>query len=182
MGVIEVLVSEHRSIQMKMVVMEGVCNRIETGEAVSPQELDEFLQFISVYVDEVHHGKEEIYLFPALLAAGMPRSGGLVNQMVTDHRFGESTFEEMKQSAAEYKMNRNGAGARFAESARIYIGQIRKHIDAENNMVFPLIESMVEPEKQRKILVQFNRLESERLSPEQSQAYQALNPTARIRG
>ena len=181
MSVTDVLVSEHRSIQMKMVVMEGVCNRLEAGEAVSPQELDEFLRFITDYVDGVHHGKEETYLFPALLAGGMPRSGGLVNQMVTDHRCGETTFEEMKQAVTDYKADGNGAGARFAESARVYIGQIRKHIDTENNMVFPLIDSMIEADRQRKILAQFDRLESERLSPEQSQEYQALNPTARMR-
>lgn len=165
---------------MKMVVMEGVCNRIEDGDGVSSQELDDLMDFITNYVVGVHHGKEEIYLFPALLAAGMPRSGGIVNQMVTDHRCGETTFEEMKQAVADYKASDNGAEARFAESARTYIGQIRKHIDTENNMVFPLVESMIEPEKQRKLLAQFDRLERERLSPVQSGVYQALNPTARM--
>jgi hemerythrin-like domain-containing protein len=34
------------------------------------------MEFLTVFVDKCHHGKEEEFLFPALEAAGIAREGG----------------------------------------------------------------------------------------------------------
>jgi hemerythrin-like domain-containing protein len=34
------------------------------------------MEFLSVFADTCHHGKEEDFLFPGLEAAGIPNEGG----------------------------------------------------------------------------------------------------------
>jgi len=52
--------------------------------------LDQILEFLKVFVDKCHHGKEEKVLFPAMEEAGIPRQGGPISVMFYEHERGRS--------------------------------------------------------------------------------------------
>lgn len=49
--------------------------KIVSGKNVPAEELKGIMEFLTVFVDKCHHGKEEDFLFPALEAAGIAKDG-----------------------------------------------------------------------------------------------------------
>ncbi len=72
----ETLIHEHEEIQTVLNVLERMCETMKKGHSIPLKQLRLVLKFFRVYVDELHHGKEEDLLIPALLAKGFPMKGG----------------------------------------------------------------------------------------------------------
>ena len=74
------LMIEHRLIERMLSVMKGVLDKIESKHRVDPVFVDIAVDFIRVYADRTHHGKEEDILFrelnnKPLTAEGPPAPG-----------------------------------------------------------------------------------------------------------
>jgi len=63
----EQLKEEHEAIKLMLRILDKVCDKLESGEEVNPEHLDQILEFIKVFADKCHHGKEEDLLFQQLL-------------------------------------------------------------------------------------------------------------------
>ena len=72
----QTLIHEHEVITQGLAVLDAMATRLARGEGVPAHDLEQLLEFFSVFADGCHHAKEERILFPALEAAGMPRDGG----------------------------------------------------------------------------------------------------------
>ena len=78
MKAIEELKNEHRGIQLMLRILDQIGKKAENGHTVDQGHLSKILEFLTVFVDKCHHGKEEDFLFPALklrIAADMPGGG-----------------------------------------------------------------------------------------------------------
>lgn len=64
MIIIEQLKEEHQAILLMLKVMEAVCKKLEAGEDVSKDDLNDIVKFIKEFADKSHHLKEEDLLFP----------------------------------------------------------------------------------------------------------------------
>lgn len=79
----EQLKEEHKAIKLMLKVLEAMCRRLENKENIPKEHFEKVLEFIKVFADKCHHGKEEDLLFPAMEKAGIPREGGPLNVMLT---------------------------------------------------------------------------------------------------
>ena len=52
--------------------------------------LSNTIEFLRLYADRCHHGKEEALLFRELEKKGMPRAGGPVGMMLMEYQAGRS--------------------------------------------------------------------------------------------
>ncbi len=59
----EELKREHEAIKLMLRILEKVSEKLESGEDVNTDHLDKILEFIQVFADKCHHGKEEDFLF-----------------------------------------------------------------------------------------------------------------------
>lgn len=59
------LTAEHRVIEKAAALMEKMADELAAGSGVDGSDLQDLVQFLRVYADELHHGKEEAILFPA---------------------------------------------------------------------------------------------------------------------
>ena len=55
---VDLILEEHRTIERMLSVLEDAADRLERGAAVPAVMLACMLEFIQVYADAVHHGKE----------------------------------------------------------------------------------------------------------------------------
>lgn len=78
----KVLRDEHEVILRVVDATEATANAIEWGAEAPAQFLNEIVEFLRLYADRQHHGKEEDLLFPELENKGMPRNGGPVGVML----------------------------------------------------------------------------------------------------
>ena len=73
----EELKAEHKGILRMLRILDAVCERLDRGQEVDPKDLDDIVEFIRVFADKCHHGKEEDLLFPAMeREAGLSRQRG----------------------------------------------------------------------------------------------------------
>ena len=70
----EELILEHQDIELMLEILKTVSTRLLDGGAVPPEHLEGILEFLTVFVDKCHHGKEEKYLFRAMEAAEIGRA------------------------------------------------------------------------------------------------------------
>ncbi len=60
----EQLRDEHEAAKVMLNILERAVAKLEDGKDVDPAHFDQMLEFVTVFLDVCHHGKEEAYLFP----------------------------------------------------------------------------------------------------------------------
>jgi len=157
----EQLKEEHGAIKQMLAILDRVCQKLEAGEKVSPEHLDQIVDFIRVFADKCHHGKEEDLLFPALEEVGIRKQGGPIGVMLTEHTSGRNYVKGMSEAAAKYKAGDLEASSSFVENAGNYIALLNQHIHKEDNGLFPSADQCLSAERQRELFEEFERVEME---------------------
>lgn len=170
----EQLMQEHRAIETMLNILESVCRELEAGEAVNAEHLDRILEFIRVFADQCHHGKEEDLLFPAMEMAGIPREGGPIGVMLIEHTHGREYVRGMSGAVSRYKAGEKGAVSDFVANARGYIALLRQHINKEDNILYRMADMHLSVEKQEELLEQFEQVERERIGPGKHEVFHKL--------
>lgn len=174
MQAIDDLKAEHQGVLRVLLIMEAMVRLLEMGRAPERAHLEEMLEFLRVFVDRCHHGKEEDHLFPALERAGVPRQGGPIGVMLAEHEQGRGLVRRMGRALAEIEADRSGAGAELVLAAREYAGLLRQHIHKEDNVLFAMAEAKLAPEVLAGLAESFEELERERIGPGRHEAFHAM--------
>lgn len=161
----EVLVEEHKAIKTMLRILTAISKQLEVGKTVPPKHFDMILELIKLFADKCHHGKEEDLLFPAMERAGIPREGGPLGVMLTEHGFGREFVKGMSESVEKLKQGDYTAAAAFVENARGYVKLLSQHIDKEDNVLYPMADKLIPAKKQEELVVGFERVEEERMGP-----------------
>ncbi|MDD5628053.1 MAG: hemerythrin domain-containing protein [Elusimicrobia bacterium] len=159
----EQLMAEHEGILLMLRVLDKLSGQIESGRKVDSKELEKILEFLRVFADKCHHGKEEDVLFPAMEKAGMPRDGGPIAVMLAEHNQGRAFIRGLAEAIGEYGQGDAKAGAGVVENGRGYIALLTQHINKENNILFPMADRLLGEKKQDELAEEFERIEVERI-------------------
>lgn len=101
MKAIEELKNEHRGIQLMLRILERIAGKAEGGEPVRQDHLSGILEFLTIFVDKCHHGKKEDFLFPALEAAGVQKTGGPIGLMLQEHEAGRLLVAKIRDAGMD---------------------------------------------------------------------------------
>jgi hemerythrin-like domain-containing protein len=170
----EELKKEHQAIKLMLRIMEEVSRRLESGEKISSAHLDSILEFIQVFADRCHHGKEEGLLFPAMEEAGVPVEKGPLGVMLYEHNEGRAFVDGMTEALAKYRRGEREAGKDIARNARSYVDLLRKHIDKEDNILYPMADDRLSPETQEDLEKGFEKIERDVIGPGRHKEFQGL--------
>jgi len=157
------LKEEHQGILLMLSILEKVSAKLDSKEKVDPDHLDRIVEFIRVFADQCHHGKEEDLLFPELEKAGIPKERGPIGVMLMEHDQGRACVRGMAEAIAGFKKGDPQASADFVKNARNYLALLTQHIQKENNVLFPMGDRVLSPDKQQELLEAFEQLEKERI-------------------
>jgi len=157
----ERLTEEHRSIELGLRVLEAVCKKLESGDEVDPEHIEEIIEFIKGFGDKCHHMKEEELLFEAMAKAGVPKDGGPLGVMVAEHDKGRGYVRGMNEALANYKLGDGGVAPVIVKNARDYIALLTGHIDKEDKVLYPLADQRLSDEQQRELSTEFDRIDRE---------------------
>jgi hemerythrin-like domain-containing protein len=171
---IEDLKAEHEGILLMLDILERMSERIVAGKSVPIDHLKQVLDFLQVFADKCHHGKEERLLFSAMEAAGIPKEGGPLAVMLSEHGRGRLFVGEMKNLASSYEKGESGALLVFTTPALQYVNLLRSHIWKENNVLFPMAEKAVPADKMKLIEEQFDRFEKEEIGQGTHEAFHEM--------
>jgi hemerythrin-like domain-containing protein len=170
----EQLKEEHQAIKLRLSILESICQKLEAGQEVNPEHLDQSLEFIRLFADKCHHGKEEDALFPAMEAAGIPKEGGPIGVMLLEHDAGRGYVQGLGEAVARYKAGDRQAAPAIVENARHYIALLTQHILKEDNILYPMADMRLSPARQAKMLEEFDVIERERIGPGQHEEFHRM--------
>ncbi|HEU0138385.1 MAG TPA: hemerythrin domain-containing protein [Bryobacteraceae bacterium] len=149
------LTAEHRVIEKAAALMEKMADQLTSGSGVDGSVLQNLVQFLRVYADELHHGKEEAILFPALEAKGVPQAGCPLGGLVAEHRKGRTLVDELIRASGAYEENAASAREELIASLRALRELYNSHIWKEDNLLFPLAEKLLAGDDSERVKKQF---------------------------
>ncbi|MDP2857785.1 MAG: hemerythrin domain-containing protein [Bacillota bacterium] len=174
MNATEVLKTEHRAIERMLAVLETAAQRLEQGQRVRPDMLREAVDFVRNFADRCHHSKEEENLFPRLEARGVPREGGPIAVMLSEHEQGRAHVGAMAGAIDAYEGGDESAALTIAENARAYVELLREHIMKEDNVLFARADRVLSPADQQELEQRFEQIETEVMGPGVHERYHRL--------
>ena len=159
------LKEEHRAIEETLSILSRMTRRLTAGEAVVSEDLNAIIDFIRIFADKCHHGKEESLLFPAMEEAGIPRENGPIGVMLAEHDQGREYVSKLAGSIDAYIAGDRTAVEIIDVSAEGYTGLLTQHIQKEDNVLFPMAEQSLSPDRKKLLLEEFGELEERIIGP-----------------
>lgn len=140
-------------------ILGKMSEKLRSGEKIERNVLEKILEFIKIFADKCHHGKEEDLLFPAMEEAGIPREGGPIGVMLYEHNVGRNAVKGMTEGIEEFYQGNENARKKITENAEIYIELLDSHIYKEDNILYPMADMHLSEEQQKELLEKFEEVE-----------------------
>ncbi len=156
----EQLKKEHRAIRLALFLLDICRSKIEKENIADIEKIEKLTEFFSVFADRCHHAKEENMLFPELEKTGIPREGGPIEVMLTEHELGRNYIKIIRESTQNYKTTHNNSALmKISEAIKGYVNLLEQHIYKENNVLFVIADMHLSLQKQKELFEKFEEFE-----------------------
>lgn len=150
------LMIEHRLIERMLVVIKDAVAQIESSHAVDPVFVDTAVDFIKVYADQTHHGKEEKIFFRELGKRALSDADRrLMNELIDEHVLGRQTTAALVAANMRYRNGDTAALADIVEKLKTLIEFYPRHIAKEDKVFFPAARAYFTEEEDQAMLAEF---------------------------
>ena len=134
----QIMEAEHRLIETVVKALSGVAAAVEKGQQADVALLEKVGEFLRVYADKLHHGKEEALFFPMLVKRGVPPQGCPIGGLNHEHDKARALVRPLAEQAPAYAQGKSGAREGLLETLRGIVDLYQNHIWKEDAMVFPM--------------------------------------------
>ena len=153
--VTSVLREEHQLIRRAAACLERLADEtLERGELLPVTSL-ELMEFFEDFADQTHQGKEERYVFPALIHAGL--ASRHVAELVADHRRDRVALERLRRNLDDALHGERSRARHFADLAHAFARHQWEHIEEEDQLLLPLIEELLDTDAEQRVIEGFER-------------------------
>ena len=150
------LMIEHRLIERMISQIKDALAQIESTQKVDPLFVDTAVDFIRIYADRTHHGKEEDILFRDLSKRPLSAEDQRVmDELIQEHVFGRQTTKALVEANARYRNGDASALADIADKLRTLVEFYPKHIEKEDKVFFPASRAYFTDEEDQAMLAEF---------------------------
>jgi hemerythrin-like domain-containing protein len=153
----EDLINEHEGILFGLKILKRMAERLVGNTNIEIQDYYEIVNFLKLFADKCHHGKEEGFLFSAMEKAGIQKENGPIGQMLYEHTIGRKYIAEMSGAMTENNIERKV----FIEYSEKYVELLRSHIEKENKVLFPMGDKKIPESEQKKLIESFETFKEE---------------------
>lgn len=156
------LMIEHRLIERMITLIEQKLKQIQTTNQVDSLFIDTVVDFIRIYADRTHHGKEEDILFKKLENKQLSdQDRRIMNELVDEHVLGRKTTKELVEANAQYRLGEKIALAVIVSKLKKLVDFYPKHIEKEDKVFFPAYMKYLSDEEDQLMLEEFYRFDRE---------------------
>ncbi len=114
------------------------------------------MDFIRIYADRTHHGKEEEILFRDLNKRPLSAEDRRVmNELIEDHVFGRKITKALVDANSRYRNGDEIALAEIAEKLQTLVEFYPKHIDKEDKVFFPAARAYLTDTEDQAMLAEY---------------------------
>jgi hemerythrin-like domain-containing protein len=154
------LMIEHRLIERMISVIKHSLTQIESTQEVDPVFVDTAVDFIRIYADRTHHGKEEDILFRDLGKRDLSAQDQRVMQeLIDEHVFGRRTTQALVDANARYRNGDETALADIISRLRTITEFYPEHIEKEDKVFFPSCRAYFNDDEDQAMLKEFREFD-----------------------
>jgi hemerythrin-like domain-containing protein len=147
------LMTEHRLIERMIAVIELELTRIRRSGKTDPLLIDTAVDFIRVYADRTHHGKEEEIFFRDVAKKPLSEyDRRILDELIEEHNFGRKITEELVEANNRYRNGDEEALPFIASRLQTLVTFYPEHIEKEDKAFFPAATQHLSHEEQQTIL------------------------------
>ncbi len=150
MHALDIIEDEHRSLWRILASMQAVADELAAGSAVEAGFFTALFDYIEEFMDGCHHAKEDEFLFVAMRRRAPQQTLQLIEKLEADHSKGEQALQnlrllqrQMYQASSSAKAGALQTRSRFIQSLRTYAELLHKHIQTEEQEIFPLARKVL---------------------------------------
>jgi hemerythrin-like domain-containing protein len=150
------LMIEHRLIEKMLALISKEAKRIRETNVIDPVFIDNAVDFIRVYADQTHHGKEEDILFRDLAQKDMTgEEQKIMGELIQEHVQGRRTVAGLLDAKKRHFAGDDSAVGLVIEKLEFLINFYPRHIEKEDKVFFPSMMKYFSAEAQEKMLQEF---------------------------
>ena len=150
------LMIEHRLIERLLSVVKNALVKIEAKHEVAPIFVDAAVDFIRIYADRTHHGKEEDILFRKLQEKQLSdEDRRFMEELIEEHMFGRQTTKALIEANTRYRNGDEAALTDIADQLRTLIEFYPRHIEKEDKVFFPASRTYFTDAEDQALLKEF---------------------------
>jgi hemerythrin-like domain-containing protein len=169
----EDLHEDHELITRMITVLEALNAGLADRRADAAVDLREAIRFVRGFADKCHHGKEERALFPLIAGKNATVARMPVRILTSEHEAGRILISRLENSLSGLEAGDERATAEASEAITLYTTMLRKHIAKEEDIVFPLAQTMITDGEAAALEEQFTAIEAE-MGPQAHELYRGI--------
>jgi hemerythrin-like domain-containing protein len=171
------LMIEHRLIERMLSAIKGVLAEIDTKHQVDPVFVDIAVDFIRVYADRTHHGKEEDILFRELDNKPLnEKDRQLMKELIEEHKFSRRTTRALVEANSRYRNGDEAALKEIAANLQTLCEFYPRHIEKEDKVFFPSSRGYFTDEEDQAILAAFWEFDRKMIHEKYKSVVDGLEP------
>ncbi|MFO1054125.1 MAG: hemerythrin domain-containing protein [Planctomycetota bacterium] len=142
---IDALQQEHALHRRVLTVFERMARFVSSGARFPGQDVARVLRYLREFVERAHHQKESTTLYPLALAGADESIAESVGQLIAEH---DETLELLQSLWLFWEPGdlRDEERVVFTTIAHTYIARLRRHMDHEEQILFPMARALDDTE------------------------------------
>ena len=150
------LMIEHRLIERMLALINKEAMRIREMKEINPVFIDNAVDFIRVYADKTHHGREEDILFRDLTQKDMTsEEQKIMGELIQEHVLGRKTVADLVDAKKSHFAGNDSAFDVVIEKLEFLVSFYPRHIEKEDKVFFPAMIQYFTVETQERMLQEF---------------------------
>ena len=166
----DLLMNDHQTTEK---VLEAVDREFASAEGPSPALLRDAVEYFQQYVDACHNKKEEEHLFPLIERRGIPRGGGPLAVMLSEHDQNRSLLPDLVRLANAYISGDRGVLGDLRGAFERYASLLRNHFWKENDILYPMARKVMSEADAQAVIAGIDATEAA-IGPDTRAKYYAL--------
>lgn len=159
---VTLLKHEHATTRRMLGVLLGVAQRIQDGADFPSADVALVLTFFREFVEQVHHQRENLVLYPFAAMVGGEDSAEAVGQLMADHDETKVLLHSLTVFWEPNGLLEEECKA-FAELARRYARRLDAHMEIEERVLFP-VSTEIPGDEAIRLLEEFEQIGAGRRS------------------
>jgi hemerythrin-like domain-containing protein len=170
------LMEEHRLIEYVVEAMVKESVKIKAEKQINPVTIDKIVDFIRVYADHAHHGKEEDILFAELSKKQLDEHDSkLMQNLIDEHVYARGVVKELVSAKDKCVQGDTDRIKEISEKMEILADFYPKHIKKEDEDFFLRTEKYFTPEELKIMSEKFTEFDARLIHEKYRQVCQELN-------
>jgi hemerythrin-like domain-containing protein len=147
---------EHRLIERMLELIKRESARIRDTNEINPVFIDNAVDFVRIYADRTHHGKEEDILFRDLAKKNMTsEEKRIMGELIQEHVLGRKTVSDLWDAKKRHFAGDNSALETVVDKLEFLVSFYPRHIEKEDKVFFPAMMKYLPAEEQERMLSEF---------------------------